>query len=109
MSDEQTELQSAESQSNSGELTLDFGSKITNRNRHTIPRRKLILGRRNIKSIIVEFDDGETVTFLIPAEQGFYRERWTYEEESDSHRIKNKLIIREIFWAIKEQFDPTMG
>lgn len=92
-------------------FTLDFGNKATSKsNNRKVPRRKLIMGKKSIKTVTVEYHDGEVKTFHIPAEQGYYRERWTYEEEDHSKKIKNKLIIHEIFWVLREKYDPaTMG
>jgi hypothetical protein len=90
-------------------LILDFSGTAKSKSK-TIPRRKLILGKRNIKTLTIEFQDGGIETYQIPDDQGFFRERWTYEEQEDSHKIENKLIIREIFWALREKYDAaTMG
>ena len=88
-------------------LTLNFGSKATSSNKRKVPRRKLVMGKKFIRTVTIEYADGETVKFDIPPEQGYYRERWTYEEEEDSHKIKNKLIIHEIFWVLREKYDPA--
>lgn len=108
MSDEQIEPVAREQ--SPFRFTLDFGTKATSKQNRKVPRRKLIMGKKTIKTVTVEYHDGETKTFKIPPEQGYYRERWTYEEEVETHKIKNKLIIHEIFWVMREKYDPaTMG
>jgi hypothetical protein len=60
---------------------------------------------RHIKQVTIEFADGEVSSFDIPETQGFFRERYTYEqvETTDGYnRITNKLYVHEIHWTLRE-------
>ena len=56
---------------------------------------------KKVKEVTVTYVDGETETFYIPEDSGFYRQSLTYEEEADSKRISNALICSELNWYTK--------
>lgn len=53
---------------------------------------------RPIAKVTIEFVDGDTMTVDVPESQGFYRERYTYNQD-ENHRATNKLFIYEIHWT----------
>jgi len=60
---------------------------------------------RHIKQVTIEFADGEVSTYEIPETQGFFRERYTYEqiETADGYnRVTGKLFVHEITWTLRE-------
>jgi hypothetical protein len=55
---------------------------------------------RPVRTVIIEYDDGTSSVFTLPEGAGFYRERYTYEED-DKDKVVNRLDIFEIFWAVR--------
>ena len=58
---------------------------------------------RPIKSVTIEFEDGEIETFTLPPETGFFRQSYTYEPKEGGGSGLNKwgdqIRTNEIFWA----------
>lgn len=77
-------------------LVLDFNLETK-----VAPRNQKIMNRP-IKSVCVEFEDGEVLEQQLNHQQGFYRETYTFEEAIDGSRIQNRLRIYNIFWSVKE-------
>jgi hypothetical protein len=63
---------------------------------------------RPIKSVRIEFEDGSIEEHELPdAAQGFYRERYTFQERLDDGKEMCKLWIHEIHWTMKEPHGPA--
>lgn len=57
---------------------------------------------RPIKSITIEFEDGTVEHHDLPVSaQGFYRERYTYQQRESDRKIEHKLYVHEVHWTIK--------
>jgi len=54
---------------------------------------------RKVKSVVIEFEDGATESFQPPEGAGFFRERYTWEQEERTHKVTARLDIFEVFWA----------
>lgn len=57
---------------------------------------------RKVATIRLTFDDGTEEVFVLPPDTGFYRERYTYEEEGETGRYSNVLFCNEVFWATRQ-------
>jgi hypothetical protein len=53
---------------------------------------------RPVKTVILEYEDGTTESIRLPEGAGFYRERYTYQE--DEHKVISRLDCYEVFWAV---------
>jgi hypothetical protein len=58
---------------------------------------------RSIRSVRIEFEDGSIEEHILPdSAQGFYRERYTFQERLADSKEMCKLWIHEIHWTMKE-------
>ena len=60
---------------------------------------------RKVQTIHLTFEDGSEETYECPPDTGFYRERYTYEEEADTKRYQNILFVNEVFWATRQSLN----
>ena len=77
-------------------LVLDFSHV----ERERIRRKEAYPVRmRKITKVVVTFEDGTVEYFAPPVGAGFFRERYTWEQEEGTRRTIARLDISEIFWA----------
>ncbi len=77
-------------------LALDFSHV----ERERIRRKEAYPVRmRKVKRVVVYYEDGEVEYISLPPGTGFFRERYTWEQEEGTRKITARLDISEIFWA----------